>query len=60
MKKLIVTFVCENRHDVESVTVDMEQRGDLTSDEIWQLQTKGSQCMKCGSKNFTYRTRYKP
>lgn len=60
MKKLIVTFVCENRHDVESVTVDLERRGDLTNDEIWALQSKNCHCKKCGSKNFIYRTRYKP
>ncbi len=59
MRKLTVTFVCENRHDVESVTVDLTRRGDLTNDEIWELQTKGCQCKKCGSKNFIYRIRYK-
>lgn len=59
MKKLTVTFVCENRHLVESVTVDLTRRDDLTNDELWQLQTKGCQCMKCGSKNFTYHIRYK-
>jgi hypothetical protein len=59
LRKLTVTFVCENRHDVESVTIDLERRGELTGDEIWELMTRGCQCKKCGSKNFTYRTRYK-
>ncbi|MDD4237247.1 MAG: hypothetical protein PHT62_01640 [Desulfotomaculaceae bacterium] len=59
MRKLTVTFVCENRHAVESVTVDLTSRGEVTSDDIWELQTKDCQCKKCGSKIFTYHTRYK-
>ncbi len=59
MSKLVITFVCENRHDVEAVTVDLARMGDVTREEIWQLLTKGTRCKKCGSEKFIYRTRYK-
>lgn len=38
MSKLVITFVCENRHEVEAVTVDLNRTGDLTREEIWQRQ----------------------
>jgi len=59
LRKLVVTFVCENRHNVESVTVELKDRGELTDNEIWALQTKGCRCKKCGSNIFNYHTRYK-
>lgn len=59
MSKLVVTFVCENRHNVESITVDLSRREEVTEEEIWQMLTKDCRCTKCGSDKFTYRTRYK-
>lgn len=59
MSKLVITFVCENRHEVEVVTVDLKRTGELSSDEIWEMQSKDCRCRKCGSENFIYRTRYK-
>ena len=59
MSKLVITFVCENRHEVEAVTVDLKRTGVLSSDEIWQMLSKECRCRKCGSDNFIYRTRYK-
>ncbi|HOV79059.1 MAG TPA: hypothetical protein PK728_03055 [Bacillota bacterium] len=59
MSKLVITFVCENRHDVETVTFDLARRGGMSEEEIWKTQTKGCLCKKCGGKIFTYRTRYK-
>lgn len=59
MSKLVITFICENRHNVESVTVDLTRRGEVSEEEIWQMLTRDCRCTKCGSSNFTYRTRYK-
>lgn len=59
MSKLVITFVCENRHEVEAVTVDLSRTGELSAEEIWRMQSKGCRCRKCGSDKFTYRTRYK-
>ncbi len=59
MSKLAVTFICENRHDVETVTVDLNRRGEIDEEEIWRLMTRGCRCVKCGGKIFTYRTRYR-
>lgn len=59
MRKLVITFICENRHDVETVTIDLSRKGDVSSEEIWQMQSKGCRCRKCGSSKFIYRTRYK-
>ncbi|MDF9408082.1 MAG: hypothetical protein A4E52_00049 [Pelotomaculum sp. PtaB.Bin013] len=59
MSKLVITFICENRHDIETVTVDLARRGEVTKEEIWQMLTKDSRCKKCGSDKFIYRTRYK-
>lgn len=60
MKRLVVTFICENRHDVETVTVDLSRLSkELSEDDIWRLPGREIQCKKCGSKNFIYRTRYK-
>lgn len=56
----MLTFLCENRHEVESVIVDLTRRPDITEEEIWQLLTKkNGSCVKCGSAVFTYRVRYK-
>ncbi|MDD2444222.1 MAG: hypothetical protein PHS52_06965 [Desulfotomaculaceae bacterium] len=59
MSKLVITFICENRHDVEAVTVDLARTGELTKEDIWKLMTKGCRCRKCGSDKFIYRVRYK-
>jgi len=59
LSKLVITFICENRHDIETVTVDLARRGEVTKEEIWQMLTKDSRCKKCGSDKFIYRTRYK-
>lgn len=60
MSKLVITFICEHRHEVETVIVDLSRRGgEVTEAEIWRMQTKNSRCKKCGSNNFVYRTRYK-
>ena len=59
MSRLAITFVCENRHNVETVTVDLNRYGDINEEDIWKLMTKGCRCAKCGSKRFIYRTRYK-
>jgi len=59
VRKLVITFVCENRHDVETVTVDLSRKGELSEEEIWQMQSRSCRCRKCGSARFTYRTRYK-
>ena len=59
LSKLVITFVCENRHDVETVTFDLNRCGEIPPEEIWQLLRKGCRCNKCGSDKFTYRTRYK-
>ncbi len=59
MRKLVITFVCENRHDVETVTVDLSRTGVLSEEEIRQMQSRGCRCRKCGSTRFTCRTRYK-
>ena len=60
MRRLVVTFICENRHNVESITIDLSRRDkELTEDDIWQLLSREIQCKKCGSRNFIYRTRYK-
>jgi len=62
LKKLIVTFMCENRHEVESVTVDLLRKPEINPEKIeeniWELQTRGSYCRKCGSKTFVYHVRY--
>ncbi|MDD3652763.1 MAG: hypothetical protein PHO01_01065 [Desulfotomaculaceae bacterium] len=59
MSKLVITFVCENRHDVESVTIDLDRLGQVSKEDIWRLRTKGSRCAKCGSAKLIYRTSYK-
>ncbi|MCG9968632.1 hypothetical protein L9W92_11285 [Pelotomaculum terephthalicicum JT] len=59
MSKLVITFICENRHDLETVTVDLARRGEVTKEEIWRMLTKDCRCKKCGSDKFIYRTRYK-
>jgi hypothetical protein len=59
LRKLTVTFMCENRHEVESVTVDLSRRPEIIEEDIWELQTRGSYCRKCGSKVFVYHVRYK-
>lgn len=59
MSKLAITFICENRHDVETITIDLSRRGEVTQEEIWQMLTKDCRCRKCGSDKFIYRTRYK-
>ncbi|OPX88808.1 MAG: hypothetical protein A4E53_01767 [Pelotomaculum sp. PtaB.Bin104] len=59
MSKLVITFICENRHDVESVTIDLARKGEVSREDIWRLMTRGSRCAKCGSVKFVYRTRYK-
>lgn len=63
MRKLTVTFMCENRHEVESVTVDLSRKPEISpeiiEENIWELQTNGSYCPKCGSKTFVYHISYK-
>ncbi|VFU18426.1 conserved hypothetical protein [anaerobic digester metagenome] len=59
LSKLVITFVCENKHDVETVTIDLKRRGEVDEKDIWQMMTRGCRCTKCGCKPFTYRTRYK-
>jgi hypothetical protein len=59
LSKLLVTFICENKHNVETVTVDIERFGEVTEEKIHGLLTKGSYCKECGSREFIYRTRYK-
>lgn len=59
MSKLVITFICENRHDVETVTVDLSRREELTKEDIRRMLTKDCRCKKCGSTDFIYRTRYK-
>lgn len=55
----MLTFLCENRHEVESVIIDLTRRPDISEEEIWQLLSKNCRCVKCGSAVFTYRVRYK-
>ncbi len=59
MSRLVITYICENRHDVETVTIDLTRKGEVTKDEIRRMMTKGCRCQKCGSDKFIYRTRYK-
>ncbi len=59
MSKLVITFICANRHDVESVTFDLAWKKEISEVEIWKLLTKNCRCKKCGSTEFLYRTRYK-
>lgn len=59
MSRLAITYMCENKHDMETVIVDLTRRGAITEEEIWRLLTKNSRCRKCGSEKFIYRTRYK-
>gem|GEM_PF-1108106 len=59
LSKMVITFVCENRHDVETVTFDLTWRGEVSEEEIRQMITKNCRCRKCGSDKFIYRTRYK-
>jgi len=59
LSKLVITFVCDNRHDVETVTLDLARRGEVSEEEIWRMLTKDCRCIKCGSNRFIYRTRYK-
>lgn len=59
MSKLVITFICENRHDVETVTVDLARRGEVSKEEIREMLTRDCRCRKCGSDKFIYRTRYK-
>lgn len=59
MSSLVITFICENRHDVETVSFDISRRGEVSEEEIWGMMTKDCRCSKCGSDKFTYRTRYK-
>ena len=58
MSRLAITFICENRHDVETVMVDLTRRGEVAQED-WQMLTKDCRCRKCGSDKFIYRTRYK-
>ncbi|OPY57884.1 MAG: hypothetical protein A4E55_01313 [Pelotomaculum sp. PtaU1.Bin035] len=59
MSKLVITFICENGHDVETVTVDLARREEVTKEEVWRMLTRDCCCKKCGSDRFIYRTRYK-
>lgn len=59
LSKLVITYVCENRHDVETVIIDLKRRGKVEEEDIWKMMTRGCRCTKCGCKPFTYRTRYK-
>jgi len=59
LSRMAVTFVCENRHEVESIMIDLTRRPGLEEDEIWQLLSKNCRCRRCGSTVFTYRVRYK-
>lgn len=59
LSKLVITFICENRHDVETVAFDLSWEKDVSEEEIWKWLTKDCRCKKCGSKKFLYRTRYK-
>ena len=59
MSKLVITFICENRHDVETVTFDLARWGEVSKEDIWRALTKECRCRKCGSDKFIYRTRYK-
>jgi len=59
LSKLVITFICENRHDVETVTFDLSWKKDVSEEEIWKWLTKDCRCKKCGSEKFLYRTRYK-
>jgi len=59
LSRMAVTFVCENRHDVESIIIDLSRRPGFEEDEIWKLLSKNCRCCRCGSTVFTYRVRYK-
>ena len=59
MSKLVITFVCENRHDVETVYVDLARHGEVSQENIRQMLTRDCRCRKCGSDKFIIRTRYK-
>lgn len=59
MSKLVITFICENRHDVESIYVDLTRWGEFAPEDFRQMLTKDCRCRKCGSDKFIIRTRYK-
>lgn len=59
MSRLVITFICENRHEVETVSVDLTRRGEVNEEDIWRMRTKNSRYPKCGSDHMLYRTRYK-
>lgn len=57
--KLVITFICENRHNVETVSVDLVRWQDISKEDMWNMLSRDCRCSKCGSDKFTIRTRYK-
>ena len=51
MSKLVITYVCENRHDVETVIIDLKRRGKVEEEDIWKMMTRGCRCTTSAAAN---------